>query len=175
MQNLPSQPDDDLPDGLARELRATYGRTPAVPASVDVAVLREARAGFARRRRFRLAARVAAAGGAAAAAAAVLALGLPGLLKPGGPPDVANTQPATNATHLLMVASPPAAEDVDRDGKVDILDAFVVARLIEARETADRAYDVNGDGAVDRADVDRIALAAVDTSRTRRDPGAGVQ
>jgi hypothetical protein len=67
---------------------------------------------------------------------------------------------------MLMVGPPPAQqrEDVDHDGKVDILDAFVVAKLIEARGQLDRTYDINGDGRIDGADVDRIAMAAVDTS-----------
>ena len=55
----------------------------------------------------------------------------------------------------------PQAEDVDHSGKVDILDAFVVAKLVETGKQAQATYDVNGDGEVDQSDVDRIAHAAV--------------
>ncbi len=54
-----------------------------------------------------------------------------------------------------------AREDVDANGRVDILDAFAVARRLDSGGRAPAAWDVNGDGAVDRADVDEIAMAAV--------------
>jgi hypothetical protein len=65
---------------------------------------------------------------------------------------------------MLMASPPPMTEDVDHSGKVDILDAFVVAKLIEVRGQLDRTYDINSDGRIDGVDVDRIAMAAVDTS-----------
>jgi hypothetical protein len=158
----------DLPDALTRDLHGLYARDVRVPGSIAASVLADARAGFARRRRFRLALRGAAvASGVAAAALVVIAirLGMPGatpapseLAK--GPPQAATTLPSQPVAR---------AEDVDHSGRVDILDAFVVARLIEVQGQLDRpAYDVNGDGKVDRADVDRIAVAAVDTA-----PAAG--
>ena len=163
MSRLPDQPDhqhDTLPDALAADLRAIYGRGADVPRSVDTLILAEARTGFARRRRFRLTLR-----GAlftAAAAAVILAFAIPALMKT----DVARLRPHPVATDakMLIVAPPPPTGDVDHSGKVDILDAFAVARLIETRGAMDRAYDVNGDGRIDGADVDRIAMAAVDTS-----------
>jgi hypothetical protein len=156
----PNQPDfDDLPEALIADLRAAAARrTPAVPAALDEAIVRDARAGFARRRRFRLAGRGAIA--AAAAAAAVL-IALP-LLRNGAPPTQHAASTAPVPTQVLGVM--PAGEDVDGSGKVDILDAFVVARLIDVQQEIDEAYDVNGDGKVDQADVDRIALVAVDVS-----------
>jgi hypothetical protein len=61
--------------------------------------------------------------------------------------------------------APPAAgivraDDVNRDGRVDVLDAFALARAVDAGE-GKPAWDFNRDGAVDRADVDAVALAAV--------------
>ncbi len=68
------------------------------------------------------------------------------------------------------------AVDIDRNGRVDILDAFKLARHIESadrtktnlspvssKEQALRkqGWDINGDGLVDRNDVDSVALAAV--------------
>jgi len=63
----------------------------------------------------------------------------------------------------LAVARP--VEDIDRNGTVDILDAFTLARHIEAGRPADRMWDFNGDGLVDRRDVDTVALAAVRLSK----------
>jgi hypothetical protein len=149
--------DDELPEALVAELRGVALRNvPAVPATLDAAILQEAKAGFARRSRFRLAARVAI--GVAAAAAAVVAIALP-LLHQSEREGTATHAPV--ATQMLSVMPAAAAEDVDRSGKVDILDAFVVAKLVETGKQIDAAYDVNGDGKVDQADVDRIAQTAV--------------
>ncbi len=54
-----------------------------------------------------------------------------------------------------------AAEDIDRNGKVDILDAFQLAKHIEAGLPTEKLWDLNGDGVVNRQDVDTVALAAV--------------
>jgi hypothetical protein len=51
--------------------------------------------------------------------------------------------------------------DVDGSGRVDILDAYLLALRIEGGAGAGRALDVTGDGVVDRADVDRIARMSV--------------
>ena len=50
---------------------------------------------------------------------------------------------------------------MDRNGRVDILDAFRLARSIEARGEADPQWDLNSDGRVDKDDVDLVASAAV--------------
>ena len=159
MPSLPNQP-DDLPEGLAADLRAIYGRSVPVPPAVDAEILREARAGFARRRRFQLAARVAAVS-AAAAAGVALAFVIPAFINPDTPTQTASGPSV--APKMLMVA-PSRDEDVDHNGKVDILDAFAVAKLIDVRGEIDKTYDVNGDGKVDQSDVDRDAMAAVETS-----------
>jgi predicted anti-sigma-YlaC factor YlaD len=61
-------------------------------------------------------------------------------------------------------AKSPAAitriDDVNRDGRVDVLDAFAIARAVEAGDGSS-SWDVNRDGAVDEGDVDAVALAAV--------------
>ena len=67
-------------------------------------------------------------------------------------------------------------EDVDSNGRVNILDAFALAREIERRGSDSesgggregdgaRRFDLNNDGAVDRKDVDAVALAAVRLDR----------
>lgn len=52
-----------------------------------------------------------------------------------------------------------AAEDINRDGAVDILDAFVLAKRIEAAEIA--PADFNRDGKTDHGDVEAIASGVV--------------
>jgi hypothetical protein len=54
-----------------------------------------------------------------------------------------------------------AAEDINRDGTVDILDAFQLAREIKSGKTISAGLDLNGDGRVDAADVELIARHAV--------------
>ena len=51
--------------------------------------------------------------------------------------------------------------DLDRDGRVDILDAFAVARQLKQGGTRNLQLDVNGDGVVDERDVAAIAARAV--------------
>jgi hypothetical protein len=150
--------DDALPEALVAELRGVAMRSvPAVPATLDAAILREAKAGFARRSRFRLAARVAI---GVAAVAAVIAIAFPLVVREPDRNDTVSHRPG--ATQMLSVMPPAAAaEDVDHSGTVDILDAFVVAKLVETGKQVDETYDVNGDGKVDQSDVDRIAHAAV--------------
>ena len=58
--------------------------------------------------------------------------------------------------------------DIDRNGRVDILDAFKLARLVESSDYTKanlslrkQGWDINGDGLVDRNDVDLVAFASV--------------
>ena len=147
---------DDLPE-LGRALRRLYQPSADVPADTDAAIRAALRLGFAESRRKRLvfARRLAPFAAVAAAAAVVLlAIWLATLGPPSAPPQpaVARTDPA----------------DLDQNGTVDILDAFHLARRLEAGEAIDAALDLNRDGAIDSLDVDRIALRAVSLT-----PGAG--
>ena len=126
------QPEPEAPKELADELAALFSGSVPVPAEVDRAVLAMARRRPSRsRRRLRWAAAV------AVAAAVILAV----LLVPPGAPSV--------------------REDIDGNGRVDILDAFALARQVEAGRGADRQWDFNGDGIVNGADVRTVAMAAV--------------
>ena len=58
--------------------------------------------------------------------------------------------------------------DINNDGRVDILDAFVVARGIAHHEQLPAAWDVNGDGVIDQKDVDLLAQMAVTVSKGPR-------
>ena len=68
---------------------------------------------------------------------------------------------AAAAAVMLLLWSGPVREDIDRNGRVDILDAFALARQIEAGSGRLPDGDINGDGVVDAGDVDAIALKAV--------------
>ena len=57
-------------------------------------------------------------------------------------------------------------QDLDRSGRVDILDAFYLARQIEKQLELQSQWDVTGDGTVNQKDVDAIASTAV---RVRKD------
>ena len=88
--------------------------------------------------------------GAAAAAAAVVALAVRVAHSPG---PTGSPRP-----QLARLA------DVNHDGRVDILDAYLVARRIADKQPLDPAWDINGDGVVDQKDVDLIANMAVSVS-----------
>ena len=100
---------------------------------------------------------------AAAAAVIIFAFSLNLTQKP---------EPSTSRTVLVKAQ----AVDIDRNGRVDILDAFKLARHIESADRTKtnlspvsstgqalrkQGWDINGDGLVDRNDVDLVALSAV--------------
>lgn len=60
---------------------------------------------------------------------------------------------------LVLGGSGPRA-DLDGDGRVDVLDAFHLARMLRDSTTSPR-HDVNGDGVVDGRDVDLVVAEAV--------------
>ncbi|MBN1846092.1 MAG: hypothetical protein JW810_10445 [Sedimentisphaerales bacterium] len=61
----------------------------------------------------------------------------------------------------IASAGAPAREDIDRSGRVDILDAFLLARHIDKRLALSPQWDVTGDGQVNQNDVIAVAQAAV--------------
>ncbi len=124
------QDDSQAPERLIEGLRALYARP--VPREVDEGILSAVRSRMAAVRRRPRILRWVAAGAVAAAA-------------------------------LFAFVASLVHDDAERRpvaGRVTILDAFAVARRIEAGATLP-ADDVNHDGRVDRADVDHLALAAV--------------
>jgi hypothetical protein len=64
---------------------------------------------------------------------------------------------------FLNHATPQA--DIDHNGRVNILDAFALARQIETTDTPDKKWDINKDGLVNQADVDTVALVAVELNK----------
>lgn len=61
-----------------------------------------------------------------------------------------------------------AREDLNRDGKVDILDSFALARELKNDKQPPAVFDVNGDGVVDERDVALIAAHAVKLGKDNR-------
>lgn len=70
-----------------------------------------------------------------------------------------------NARFGMLPIGDPSGKDVDGNGQVNILDAFLLAKSIERTETADQfelaRLDQNGDGVVDSDDVNSIAMSVV--------------
>jgi hypothetical protein len=85
---------------------------------------------------------------AAAAAVVILAFSLD-LTKQAGPTKDRASLSKTQAVYI------------DPNGRVDILDAFKLARHIETAGRTETEWDINGDGLIDRSDVDIVAHAAV--------------
>jgi hypothetical protein len=142
-----------LPPRLADGLGRLYPPGPPVPPSVEGEILARARSHFARRRRLNL---ILAWAGTASAAAAVLVLAL--LLR-------RNPQTAQIKDRPQPAMTVLAREDIDHNGRVDILDAFALARRVENGQAVGASFDLNGDGRTGQADVDMIALAAVKLER----------
>jgi len=67
------------------------------------------------------------------------------------------TGPATNRFSL----DETQAADIDRNGRIDILDAFKLAKQIESAGPDETEWYIICDGLIDRSDVDLVALAAV--------------
>jgi hypothetical protein len=141
---------------LSADLKGLFGPQLGIPPGVDRAVMDRAykhlvplQSSKERRLRIHWGWRI-----AAAAAVIILAFSLD-LTKQSGP----------TTDHLSLVRAvrepPLQAGDIDRNGRVDILDAFKLARHIESAGRTEKEWDFNGDGLIDRSDVDMVALAAV--------------
>jgi len=178
-RNLEEESQFGIPDEVAEDLRAMFRPERPVPGEVDRAILDRVRKHFIRRRPRRL---LRWAGSVAAAAVIMLVL----VWEIGKEPsffraktatqDVAREEGlefyASRAKAKKEVASKPMASltsdvrgvakvDIDRNGRVDILDAFKLARQLESGGRSEMRWDINGDGVVDRSDVDTVAFVAV--------------
>lgn len=137
---------------LSADLNSLLGPQLSVPPEVDRAVIDRANRHFAGREfaksgrlRFRWAGlwKI-----AAAAAVVIFAFSL----------DLTERRgPSTDSSYFAKARS----IDIDRNGRVDILDAFKLARQIESADQTEIEWDINGDGLVNRNDVDSVAVAAV--------------
>ncbi len=131
---------------LRKDLRSIARGHVDIPPQVDHAVLQKAMKALARSKRTRpTVGRPLAWIAAAASLALVVWIGA--LLR--------STSRAPQQTTLAAMPS-----DLDHNGHVNILDAFHLARLLDA-DSIPTAGDINADGRIDRADVEAIAMKAV--------------
>ena len=152
MQTPENQPPDDAglnaPPKLVSTLRRASERPVFVPRAIDDRILHAAaqhlqkpvRTSFNWLRLVRW--------GTAAAALALLALLTSHLFR----------RPSPNGSQNATFAR----EDINHDGRVDILDAFALARKLKAGEKPGPLLDVNGDGVIDDRDVTALAAKAVE-------------
>jgi hypothetical protein len=147
----------DFLERLARDQGAVVGAFEAPPELEDE--MAAIALGHAERVRAALAAKDAAKGRRRfartapwAAAAAVVLVAAAGALWRGG-----LGAPAPAARTPVGIGR---ADDVNRDGRVDVLDAFALARAVDAGDRRS-GWDLNRDGVVDKGDVDAVAMAAV--------------
>ena len=153
----PNQPNEQQDLGvsprLIKALQELQKERVFVPPSVEENVLRQARLQLAHIRKRRVHRRVMAQWAAVAASLALVA-GLAHVFYRGRP------------------HSPPPARyargDLNHDGRVDILDAFELARQIKQGQAPPKAADLNGDGRIDAADVETIARQAVSLEKGNR-------
>jgi hypothetical protein len=144
-------------DELAAALRSA---SPTVPRQMERSILAAARAraeAIAAPPPRALRIRRPAAAALAAAAALVLAVGL-------WPYSQGQDGGAGRAREAHRVADATAhadAMDIDSSGAVDIVDAYLMSRRIDAGVDAPQSWDFDGSGSVDGADVEAVAIAAV--------------
>jgi len=146
---------------LAAELKRLYRAWGEVPAEIDRAILDRARKHFAdprglkterERRVIRVVWRWAARAATIAAAAMIVFMIYPTRV---------SERPAEEPLQTARQEKGVLREDIDQNGRVDILDAFAMARRLEGEGDVDARWDFNHDTVVDGRDVNLVACAAV--------------
>jgi hypothetical protein len=141
----------DWPGGLVEDLFALYQADVGVPSAVEAGVLNSARRELQRRRRRRALLRSL----QVTAAAAVVAMAV----WVGAPREPGPAEPRLRRPEPIAASGRP--EDIDGNGRVDILDAFVLSMRVESAAEPNPRWDFNRDGRVDPRDVDAVAFSAV--------------
>ncbi len=157
MGGVTNDASERLPEALARDLQTLYAPRLIAAPQMDERIRAEAQRRFAaiaekqqcdsiaaRSRRVWVW-RLSTVGGVAAAVAFAVLLRL----------STTTMQPN------IDTAQPIAQGDIDGSGRIDIVDAFTLARRIDAGSSLDAAWDINADGVIDQRDVDAIAHQAV--------------
>ncbi len=156
--DIPTDSDLQAPPAFARDLKALYTPPSAVPPTTDQAILARIRQQSVGRRRKRMLVRWAVP--PAAAAAVIMWV----VFNPFVTPDVENS-PLAEPAAILGTRQLADHRDIDGNGRVDILDALALARSIKDNRVADQPWDFNGDGLIDRKDVDTVAQSAVSLNK----------
>ncbi len=68
-------------------------------------------------------------------------------------------------TKQISSAFVASSADIDQNGRINILDAFQLARKIESTDRLYAQWDMNHDGLVNREDIDCVAMVAVSLGR----------
>ncbi len=148
--------DDGLPGVIGSAIKNRYGPIPAVPPDVDNAILADARQHLSTRHPFIARQRRmgswqwAAIATTVAAAAVMCVVWLPNQTGQDGAVQMASDTASAVDNDVIS--------DVDQNGRIDILDAFTMARQIQSGE---RTHDINSDGRFDKLDVELLAQRAV--------------
>ena len=142
-ENTDKSPDRPLNDRFSQDLKGLFEPEPRNWGAIDRKVMDQAARTLLPRRK-----RCWAYWPAAAAAAITIAGGL--LLM-----QFTHHNPAAPSSMAIL------SEDVDRNGHVDILDAFELAKMVQSAARPDARWDMNADGIVNQQDVDIVARAAV--------------
>ena len=149
--------DNVLPDSVKAALKIRYEPVPIVGSDVDSAILADAKTHIERlgpAMRFSPKRRLSTLQWTAMAAAAACLLFF--VLRSNQPSNLENDSIAkSNVTSLLDQLS----GDVDLSGRVDILDAFAMARQL--RDGRGEFRDINRDGRFDQFDIDLVTDEAV--------------
>ncbi len=156
--DIPTDSDLQAPPAFVRDLIALYAPPSAIPPTTDQAILARTRRQSVGRRRRRLLLRWTV---PPAAAAAVL---MWVVFNPLVTPDV-DDSPYFEAADPVATRQLADHRDIDGNGRVDILDALALARSIKDNRVAEQPWDFNGDGAIDRNDVDAVAQSAVSLTK----------
>jgi len=151
-RHLDNEPNLGVSPRFASDLGELFASEEAIPDSVDRAIAEAARRHLRRSPRKLWWVRWSVP--ATAAAAILLGVSL-WWFKAGAGLHTAH-EGAPQATSVSL-----SQADIDRSGQVNILDAFTLARHIEAKQPVERTWDLNGDGLIDHRDVDAAAQAAV--------------
>jgi hypothetical protein len=160
-QHFDENTDLEAGQKLSGDLKALFEPHGSVPPEVDRAVMDKVNRHFVGRRRRRLLRWI---GPAAAAAAVIVFVVVFDMGKEGEVSDAVAPALYRAREYRLTVTQPASAAgevDIDASGRVDILDAFKLARHIKSGDRPEMKWDINGDGLVNRKDVDVLAFAAV--------------
>ena len=151
-QRMTRRPDPDDSSRLTADLHRLYEPRGGIPDNVRDEIHHQARTGLSdlsRTRRW--------GGLALVATAAAIIFGVQLVLQQMA--DSTNRRSAKETTAPTPIVA--QREDIDGNGRVDILDAFALARRVDAASPLNPTWDINADGRIDRKDVDAVAQTAV--------------
>lgn len=156
---------EELPDALKAALRTRFRPVPDVPSNIDQSILADAKRHFEQhgplalrlQKRRRVSVWQWTAIGSTVAAACVLFFAV----RPQQPQSENSLAARSNAVSAdaELTIDGELTSDVDLNGRVDILDAFAMAR--QMRNDPDKPYDINHDGRFDQLDINIVAREAV--------------